>query len=407
MPEENGNEAQMNKNSNFEFPPTYGPIDVTAGASIGAMASLIENGKIDESKELDAAAVRLVQMRDFVPSEYEDRIPQTKVRPLEEFSDMVVEQLGTIAELARTGVRSPMQVYALIEAKTLEISDNVIEELLQEPSKLRFHVARLDLAFAERVVAVAFEQADPVSGPATWRAIRAETKLFELATVFADLEGSHPLLAWSDIGSRHPILDVRSFLPPGRSRDQEVFMYRVQHAIDHGFRAVIIALLDEDNDDDTVEKALVVTEGVMRLMGHLSRVRDSGEFYKLDPYLSENGEVTGHGTGAFSVWVTLASYLLLGNEDFKGRMATGDNFTAFDSDAAELVRRVINGTLVPFSSKATMDPAAADKIGRFTIGFHAAHKAAVKRHAPTSMDVPAPASLEKTNEESMNAAIAS
>jgi hypothetical protein len=388
-----------------DVPPVYGLVNATGIHDGDAVAELAALGVLDATNELDSAVLRLAQLRMFVPSQYESSIPQTQVRPLGRFSDMVAEQLGDLTERGRTGQLSAMQIYALVESEAVKIDDDDVTSLLNEPTSTAFHVARLDLAFAERAVAVAFTQGNPDGGLATWQAIRAESELFRLANEFATLEGSHPLLSWSDIASRHPILDVRSFLPFGQSRDQEVYMYRVQHAIDHGFRAVVLALLDQTTCTDLdVEKALVVTESIMRLMGHLSRVRDGGEFYKLDPYLGENNEVTGHGTGAFSVWVLLGSYLLRGTESMKVRLVEDANQTAFDSDAELLVRRVIDGDLVPFGESMAGD--AANRIEHFVKGFHASHKAAVSKHAPTSVDVDAPATPGSTNKESMAAAIA-
>lgn len=357
------------------------------------------------SVELDSAAERLSSLRLFVPGEYEDKIPCTPVRPLGRFSDLVVERLGELTEKGRARELSAMQIYATFEAYALEVDDDVVQELLEQPGSFECSIARLDLAFAERAVAVAFAQQPGGDGSATWRAIRGESRLFDLATRFAEAEGSHPLLSWPDIGSRHPILDPRSFLPPGRSRDQEVYMYRVQHAMDHGYRAIVLALTGDEPSEEAVEKALAITEGIMRLMGHLNRVRDSGEFDKLDPYLGENGEVTGHGTGAFSVWVLLASYLLRGQATMRDRLLLPANQQAFDADGLELVHRVATGEIRPLTE--TAPGPARDRLDHYVKGFHAAHLAAVAKHATTSLDVPAPALPGSTNRESMKAAVAS
>lgn len=394
------------RNASAAIPPTYGPFDPTLLAKVSKEGMCVDLAERAETDELAAAAVRLLQLWSFVPSEYEHSIPHAKVRPLGPFSDLVAERLGRLSDQARRGKVSPMQVYAVLESAALGVGKKTISKLIDNPGSYEFHVARLDLVIAERAIAVAFGQSDPESGPLTWRAIRAESRIAKYAQALADVEGSHPLLAWSDIGSRHPILDPRPFLRKGRSQDQEIYMYRVQHAIDHGFRAMVVAMLDRNEiTNETVEVALITAECIMRLMGHLSRVRDSGEFDRLDPFLMENGEVTGHGTGAFSVWVMLASYLFLGSEKSKADLVRDANFRAFDSDAADLVAKVVDGTLSPFGSGMVMNTAVQAKLRRFTRGFQASHMEAVKKHAPASMDVPAPANMAITNRESMEAVV--
>lgn len=323
-------------------------------------------------------------------------------RPLGQLSDYLCDQLGVTNEAIRTGEAAAERLLLDVD-KALDALDVDLLGRLGTGAPARRRLACLDLAWAERAVAIAF------GGTADYRARRARTTLWRWGTTLANVEARHPVLAWSDIAIHHPMHDPRSFLAPGSGRDQEIFMYRVQGAIERMSRSILDTWQSADTSVAELDELTVDLSLIVAAMAHLIRVRDIGEFYKLDPFLGPNNEVRGHGTGSFSAWTFLVSWLVTGDSEFDSRLTDPANRMAFDPDARAWIDELAHGRLVPLPERArvvTSAPVASAllNVQKRCRDFHKAHRGGIRRHAPTSMPFPAPANPTITNEDSINRA---
>lgn len=331
------------------------------------------------------------------------------VRPLGAFSDFICEGLGSLNDLVREGLLLPGELWSIVNTAFGAVDDTVFEHLLGSTAPVKERrVALLDLLFASRSLDIA------VLDPEERRQRRWTSRIGHRMIALATVENRHPVLSWSEIAIYHPADDPRSFLVPGEARDQEVFMYRVQRAMEEIF-ADAVCTPTEKMDDDFFIALVRDLSVVVKAMSYLNRVRRIGQFYKLDPFLGENGEFRGHGTGAFSVWSFLIGVFLTGNNHYRARLLDPDNFLAFDRDADSLIddvregrfrtaAEVIDDSPLGCATKQEMRKMHAQASDKFAV-FLQAHRGAMKRHSPNSFDVPAPSVPEMTNIEAITVAI--
>jgi hypothetical protein len=322
-------------------------------------------------------------------------------RPLGVFSDFVCERLGPLNEKVRTGDLSATDLFRTIDGLSTAVSTEAIGEVHEVSNSDGRRTALLDLAFAERSLNVAFHDTSD------YRGARNASDFFAKAVSLAAVEGRHPILSWSDIAIHHPVEDPRSFLDHGAARDQEVFMYRVQGAIERAFKTIASDWLHEVMSAEWLAEVKADLDAVVSAMAHLTRVREIGQFYKLDPFLSLNNEVRGHGTGAFSAWTFVAGFALTGRSEFRSRLCDEANLMAFDPDAVpyiDLIAANEMGTLADSARKCGLDRGLTAAEDRF-IDFLKIHRSAIRKHAPGSFTDAAPANPTITNEESIRAAI--
>jgi hypothetical protein len=339
---------------------------------------------------------------------------RAQTRPLGTLSDFVCEKIGTYNDLAREGIVPPREfrdaVNEAVEQVSLADTEN---DLARAPVSTR-RIAILDLAWIERSLNIAFVNSEE------YRESRDGSPLFKLTKRLATAEGRHPLLSWSDIAIYHPLNDPRSFLTNGDDRDQEILMYRIQSSMERVHKDMIDTAQDGLDGIDAKAWMLRTIEGlelVVAAMIHLSRVRRVGQFYKLDPFLSEHGvPERGHGTGAFSVWTFLAGVFLSRNHNHELRLRDPENQMAFDRDGDEYVRQVIAGRfkcLDELVADYKAGPAARHELeGLCEVAqkklarFGQTHRGAMRKHSALSFDVPAPSMPDLSNKRAIDAAIA-
>lgn len=335
----------------------------------------------------------------FVPGEVS---PIEKIRPLGPLSDLAAEDLGMWDNAVTEGAADETDLYDEIERCAASVDDHVVDY----PDTELAQTARVDLAFIDRLGHVASEEAAP------YRRWREFTRFFEIAQRLGQSQEQYPLLQWSDIAEYHPVRDPRTFLSPGAGRDQEVFLYKAQSAIDRAFRQIVRAWGSDGGPTlDDCRWIAGLLDLVVEAMANLSRRRELGEFDKLDRFLTDNGEVRGHATGSFSAYTQLAGWLTTGRDDYLDRLADPVNRGAFDRTAREWIDRIVAGdlTALPFSGIVDEIPvndvdwiAHIDK--RYT-DFHRVHRGAVRKHAKGALGCPAPARPTMTNAESIDRCI--
>ncbi|MCU1646760.1 MAG: hypothetical protein JWN03_7035 [Nocardia sp.] len=331
-------------------------------------------------------------------------------RPLGAFSNFVCNSLGTKNEQIRQGVISAVELFDTANNLLSAIPVRIYDQLVRDTDFTRRRLAILDLVWVVRSLDVAFAE------DANYAARSKNSMLQRVARMLADREGRHPNLSWSDIAIYHPVGDPRSFLPPGAARDQEIFMYRSQHAIEKTLRYITDLHEREEVTAEILPILPVALNAVVKTMVRLNRERTPGHFYTLDPFLGPNNKFTGHATGAFSAWCYIVGYFLSEHHDFKQRLLRPENRMAFDRDADPHIKRIENGTfrtadqLIGSSGLGESQYAAARALldsaqEKFGLFLHA-HRGTIKRHASSSFDDVAPANISIINRESLNRGIA-
>lgn len=144
-------------------------------------------------------------------------------------------------------------------------------------------------------------------------------------------------------------------------------------------------------------------------MLHLSRVREVGEFDKLNQFLTPNGEAHRHASGAFSAWTMLATYLLTG--ELLPHLIKVENRWAFCADTRAWIDAVVSGELTPLPKLRGSDSNGADvhHLAEYAVRqfgrLHEIHRGAVRRHAPGALREQAPSNRLLTNIESFDQVI--
>jgi hypothetical protein len=339
-----------------------------------------------------------------------DPYEQVPCRPLFALSDFVCESLGEHNSLIREGRLSANDLLVIVEAFAAQVPQRCWADLLLDENSEQRRVAMLDLVWIERSLAIAWQ-----SQPGEYHRRRYDAEFFARTRDFALAEQRHPVLSWSDIAIYHPVHDPRSFLEPGLNRDQEVFMYRVQGAIERVFRS-ILELCPEAFTHLELESVVQDLDLVGKAMNFLNRARTVGQFYTLDPFLGPNNEYRGHGTGAFSAWSFLMGVFLSDNPSFRSRLLDPTNRLAFDTDARPLMDATLAGTRptllkvlaarqLPPGDRADVDRLHGEAVSQF-LAFLRGHKGAIRRHAETSFSFASPADPTISNREAIDEAIA-
>jgi hypothetical protein len=317
-------------------------------------------------------------------------------RPLGALSDFVCEGLGDANDAVRRRDIAAEDLLRVVEDLSRNVDDDTMQGLAEDTAARR--VASLDLAFAERAVDIAHGQAW------AYRERRRGLDVFQKAEALAELDGRYPMLGWSDIAIGHPLDDPRSFLDPSGARDQEILMYRIQSGIERAFKRLVTQWPDARITAAWLSALHADLDAVVAAMTHLTRVREPGQFYKLDPFLGANGATRGHGTGAFSAWTFLAGWYMTGREEFRSRLCDPQNLRAFDPDSRLYIRTVAClgvATLPERAAQGMRQPMEIEAVQARFYDFLKIHRGAVRKHAPASFADAAPASPLIDNAESM------
>lgn len=335
-------------------------------------------------------------------------LPHQPIRPLGEFSDFICEELGSQNQLVHEKSLTGPELFMLAEQKFDKVSDATIDGLFEAARRPERQVALLDLLWMLRSLDIAH------SDDVTYRDRKRGSRLFGLAQAFADMEGRHPALSWSDISIYHPVFDPRTFLGPSSARDEEVLMYATQCAMEQIHKRILEQTWSELTPSmlsDLVRDLDASLKGLI----HYSRSRTIGQFYQLDPFLGPNNEYRGHATGSFSAWSFLIGIFLSGNYSFARRLTDEANRKGFDRDADPYIDQVIAGTfksldyyveharLTP-EERVRADALYSEAMHTFTLFLHS-HKGAIKRHAKASFEDPSPTDPVQTNAETIKEAI--
>ena len=350
----------------------------------------------------------MVRLQAGQPGPRDHRV--VEIRPLGAFSDFVCTELGTYNDQIREGQISADELRTVSEERLALVNDRIFTRLTGDAPTMFKRVALLDLVWVSRSLDIAY--IDPLERVTKRAASQVGRRMMELSTV----EGRHPVLSWSDIAIYHPADDPRSFLMPGEARDQEIFMYRVQRAMEEVFAAAV-QVEPGAVDAELLTHLVNDLTTVVKSMSYLNRVRTVGQFYKLDPFLGPNGEYRGHGTGAFSVWSFLMGVFLTDNTEYKIRLLDPKNQLAYDRDADHLVdavrtnqfrtlSEIILTSGLPCAVKEEMRFSHAAAADKFSV-FLKAHHGAMKRHSPASFGDPAPSVPSVDNAEAIRRAIKS
>jgi hypothetical protein len=380
----------VQRSNEFEYDQPHEP-----AFTIGPPSLDLASGAV----ELPMSPTEDLQMLSrFRPSRDEHLLPHIPIRPLLQISDYACTTMPTCYEAVLQGTMSTDHLFGEVEELFATIDPDVIEQLMSTPTGLRARVASLDLAFLERFLSVAH------GGPTQeYRARRAGSLWFRTAVRLAKSGGRSLFLGWSDIANGHPVWDPRTFLSPGQGQDQEILLYRIQSGIERAFRRIVV---EWPNTDITTPKSCQIVaddlDEVVTAMIHVSRVREEGEFDKLNRFLAPNGEVHGHATGSFSVWTMLAGYVLTGH--VLDRLIDPENRPVFDPEARPWIDAVVAGELTPLPRMQDADGNARDlteyairQFGR----FHEVHMGAMRRHAGGALDEQAPSDRLVTNRQSV------
>jgi len=350
-------------------------------------------------------ADQLRMLSKFQPSRDEHMVPLVRIRPLGPLSDYVCSMMPVHYDAVLAGAMRPQQILDEVERVFAAVDIDVVEMLVAAPHTTAARVARLDIAFLERLLCVAH------GGPSQeYRARRAHCEFFKVGVRLAKSQQQSVFLGWPDIAGQHPAWDPRTFLSPGRGRDQEVLLYRVQHGIDRVFQRIVVEWPQHYISPKFGEQIADDLDAVVEAMIHLSRVRDVGEFDKLNHFLTPNGEAHGHATGSFSVWTMLAGYLLTGK--LLDRLVDVENRWAFDADARGWIDAVVAGEVTPLPGLRGGETDGADvrRLTQYAMRqfgrFHEVHRGAVRRHAAGALDEQAPSNRLVTNRESFDEFIA-
>lgn len=330
----------------------------------------------------------------YTPGRDEDVYPEVLIRPLAEVSDFIVDELPTAFDAVVAGRIEPLVLFDAIEARAHGIDRTLVPELLANPHSRRTQIAALDIAVAERFANVAH----PDKG--SYRLRRNASRFYAIGRHLASVLQRYPLHQWSDIGECYPSNDPRTFLSPGFDRLQEIQLYRVQSAIERAAREIVRSWSYGPPDGEAQQIILTLWDGAAKAMANLNRKRQPGEFDKLDRFLSPNHEVVGHGTGSFSSWTRLASYLSTGRESALLSVTLDVNQGAYTPEARDWITRIAQ--LRPLDPDSGDLPAA---IRKRCTDFQIIHRAAAKRHAPGALGFPAPAYPKWSNDESMKRGI--
>ena len=340
----------------------------------------------------------------FRPSIDERRVAYEPIRPLGRFSDFVCTEIGMLYDAHLVGDVSKQEIFAAVEHSAAAIDPRHVDQLESDPATANARVARLDLAWAERLLAVVHGGGDE------YLANRDASIFFGYASRLADSQQQYPLLQWSDIAIHHPAHDPRTFLSAGPGRDQEVLLYRVQGGIDRAWRQIVEQWPDVWPTKRECHTMLAGLDAVVHAMANLTRVRDLGEFDKLDVFLRPNDEVTGHATGSFDAWAPLLGYLVTADANYLARIIDATNTLAYDTDARPWIRALLDSTLTPLPILVADCPdedvrMLCSLIGKRYRDFHKVHRGAVAKHAPGAMPQPAPAHPAISNSESFNRSV--
>lgn len=337
----------------------------------------------------------------FQPGTDEGSLPVVPERPLGLLSDLVVTTLPLHYDEVLDGAMTAGELFDLIEDAAASVDDATVRYLLAHPGSTSARIARLDCAFAERNLSVAHGGPTP-----EYKARRTKAKFFKIGTMLARSQQQYPFLQWSDIGVHHPIWDPRTFLSPGPGQDQEVLLFRVQSSIDRAFRRLVVewprseARMSASMCQDIIDDL----DAVVRAMINLTRVRQVGEFDKLNRFLSPTGEVHGHATGSFSVWTFLAGYLLTSRPAYLDRLVDPENRWAYDTDARAWIDGIQAHEVTPltemkFATSDSVRDELIESMQRRYTDFHKVHRGAVRKHALEAMSEAAPAARLNTNGE--------
>ncbi len=335
-----------------------------------------------------------------------DRVPQESTRPLGLLSNFACESMADRFESVDANEIEPSAFFDEVEDLMRTVSPDTIDALVATPGSVSARVAGLDLMFLERSLCVAH------GGPGQeYRARRSHSTFFRTSRRLARSQRRPLYLGWIDIANWYPVYDPRTLVPAGAARDQEILLYRIQNGIERTFQHIVVEWPVGYMSPKIAEEMVADLNGAVTAMLHLRRVREHGEFDRLNRFLTPNGEAVGHATGSFSAWTMLANYVLTGH--LPRRLLLEENRSAYDPDAVPFIDAAAAGEIVPlprmrgaYSDGADIEKMVANCIRQFG-RFLEVHRGAVRSQAPAALSEQAPSDAEVTNLESINEIISS
>lgn len=330
--------------------------------------------------------------------------PAEPIRPLGAFSDFICNDLGSYNDEIHQGTRSPSDLFRKLEDLMGEIPDSTFSDVASNDFPRR--IAMVDLAFALRSLDVAYNSDPEFEGR------KNRSALFRRASELAAVGGRPPFLVWSDTAMNYPVGDPRTFMPPGRAKDQEVQLYTANWESDEAFKSVLTAdygNLTQEEIDRLAQQMRAATLSLVSLI----RERDPGHFLRLDPFLGAkdaNGVIVA--SGSFSAWTFLAGWFLTGRETFKERLLNPANRPYFDQASHPFIEAISEGsfrTLDQVFDNLSLNDAEKEKLkGQLRKEydeFSHVHLGAVKVHAPQELPSPSPSFPSMTNAQTIRASL--
>ncbi|MHA3024341.1 hypothetical protein ACXPWS_29210 [Mycobacterium sp. BMJ-28] len=301
---------------------------------------------------------------------------------------------------------SPEAFFDEVEQLVETLPPEWIDTFVSHPGSLSSRIAALDLMMIERSLSVVH------GGPTQeYRARRSQSLLLRTLRRLARAQKRPLYLAWIDIANWHPVHDPRTFVSKGIAQDQEILLYGIQHGIERTFQHVVVEWPIEYMGPKVAEEMAANLDAAVQAMLHLRKVRQHGEFDRLNRFLTPNGEAHGHATGSFSAWTMLAGFVLTGH--LPKRLVLEENRAAYDPDARPFIDAAVTGEITPLPRMrgADRDGGDIERLAKHCVRqfghFLEIHRGAVRAQAPAALTEQAPSDPEVTNLQSFDEIISS
>lgn len=329
------------------------------------------------------------------------------IRPFGEFSTFICKDLGICNAAIRERVVSPIELFSKIDTLVRNVSPQTIVELKSNELSHR-NAAMTDLLFAKRSLDVAFQNDE------SYMAKFSGSDLVKRTHELSKILKRPPYLIWPDTANNYPSKDPRSFLEDDdMRRKQEIELYILNGCIDLIFKDLVVRC-SSDITLDTLNQFSTNLEVAASAMNMFSKVRKPGHFDLLAPF-SGKKDSTGRipASGDFSVWSSLAGFLLTGRETFKERLLNSNNWPYYDPDSKQYINllkidayNTLEELLRLKSPKSTLAELMLErsKLECNFSAFYQWHHGAVVRHANPLLNEPSHTIPEITNRQSIHRA---
>lgn len=364
-----------------------------------------------ESRDFQLFIHEPIRQLKELSDERENILPYLEVRPLGDFSNFIVENLGSynqqiIALEENNDPQLPQARTALFD--TLERLLAAVPESsfmdLEIPEQIRNRrIGLIDLLFAIRSLDRVYQNVPD------YKVRMNDSILYQRAKRLADIEHRLPMLQWSDTAIYYPFDDPRSFFGPGSDRNQEIELYITNGGADSIFKAIV----QGDYSSPSLEQLTRILQDLTiaeHAMQTLVQKRIVGHFDRLSAFSSQERDGVIPASGDFSAWAHLAGWFLTGNPTFKERLLAPENRIYFAPDSHLYIDLLQHGALptlaeliAPIYQPQELAKKAA-KAKKMFREFMLAHMGGVAKHAPAQLHERSPANQHITNIESMHRA---